>query len=67
MTFHAPLSHWLPAAGLLLAACLPGAASAQTVDEIVQRGRIWEQGPSEALFATPQTPELRQFVRSDIK
>ena len=61
MTFHAPLGHWLPAAGLLFAACLPGAASAQTVDEIVQRGRNWEQGPSKKLFANPQT------VRFDIK
>ena len=33
----------------------------------MHQGRIWEQGPSEELFANPQTPELRQFVRSDIK
>jgi len=79
MTWHAPLSHWLTAAGPLLADRLPEAASAQTVDAIVQwhevknraffmhRGRIWAQSPSTKLFASPQTPELRQFVCSDIK
>ncbi|OAP36516.1 amino acid ABC transporter ATP-binding protein [Sinorhizobium glycinis] len=33
----------------------------------MHKGRIWEQGPSAALFADPETPELRQFVKSDVK
>ncbi|PDT11999.1 amino acid ABC transporter ATP-binding protein [Rhizobium sp. M1] len=33
----------------------------------MHKGKIWEQGPSAALFADPQTPELRQFVKSDVK
>ncbi|ACM28918.1 amino acid ABC transporter ATP-binding protein [Rhizobium rhizogenes] len=33
----------------------------------MHKGTIWEQGPSAELFANPQTPELRQFVKSDVK
>ncbi|PDT79771.1 amino acid ABC transporter ATP-binding protein [Sinorhizobium sp. BJ1] len=33
----------------------------------MHKGKIWEEGPSAALFADPQTPELRQFVKSDVK
>ncbi|CAN7627543.1 amino acid ABC transporter ATP-binding protein [Rhizobium sp. LjRoot258] len=33
----------------------------------MHKGTIWEQGASKALFANPQTPELRQFVKSDVK
>ncbi len=33
----------------------------------MHKGKIWEQGPSAALFANPQTAELRQFVKSDVK
>jgi polar amino acid transport system ATP-binding protein len=33
----------------------------------MHQGRIWEQGPSRDLFAAPQTPELRAFIRSDVK
>ncbi|ACP23679.1 putative ABC transporter, ATP-binding protein (plasmid) [Sinorhizobium fredii NGR234] len=33
----------------------------------MHKGKIWEQGPSAALFANPETPELRQFVKSDVK
>ncbi|ASY71505.1 amino acid ABC transporter ATP-binding protein [Sinorhizobium fredii] len=33
----------------------------------MHKGKIWEQGSSAALFANPQTPELRQFVKSDVK
>ncbi|WP_341992066.1 amino acid ABC transporter ATP-binding protein [Azorhizobium sp. AG788] len=33
----------------------------------MHQGKIWEQGPSPTLFADPQTPELRQFVKSDVK
>lgn len=37
----------------------------QTV--FMHKGKIWEQGPSAQLFETPQTLELRQFVKSAIK
>ncbi|QEL23686.1 amino acid ABC transporter ATP-binding protein [Bosea sp. F3-2] len=30
----------------------------------MHQGKIWEQGPSKELFATPQTPELRNFVKA---
>ncbi|WOS65824.1 amino acid ABC transporter ATP-binding protein [Sinorhizobium fredii] len=33
----------------------------------MHKGKIWEEGPSAALFANPRTPELRQFVKSDVK
>ncbi|THK33793.1 amino acid ABC transporter ATP-binding protein [Ensifer sp. MPMI2T] len=33
----------------------------------MHKGKIWEHGPSAALFANPQTPELHQFVKSDVK
>ncbi|WP_320198659.1 amino acid ABC transporter ATP-binding protein [Agrobacterium sp. rho-13.3] len=33
----------------------------------MHQGRIWEAGPSRDLFANPQTPELRQFVKADVK
>lgn len=33
----------------------------------MHQGRIWEAGPSRDLFADPQTPELRQFVKADVK
>jgi polar amino acid transport system ATP-binding protein len=33
----------------------------------MHKGTIWEQGASKELFANPQTPELRQFVKSDVK
>ncbi|TDT99782.1 MULTISPECIES: amino acid ABC transporter ATP-binding protein [Azorhizobium] len=33
----------------------------------MHKGRIWEEGPSQELFANPQTPELRQFVKADVK
>jgi polar amino acid transport system ATP-binding protein len=33
----------------------------------MHQGKIWEQGPSAELFANPQTPELRNFVKSDVK
>ncbi|MEY9325546.1 amino acid ABC transporter ATP-binding protein [Sinorhizobium fredii] len=33
----------------------------------MHKGKIWEEGPSAALFANPETPELRQFVKSDVK
>ncbi|MDA5241631.1 amino acid ABC transporter ATP-binding protein [Agrobacterium tumefaciens] len=33
----------------------------------MHKGKIWEQGRSSELFANPQTPELRQFVKADVK
>lgn len=33
----------------------------------MHQGKIWEEGPSAELFAHPKTPELRQFVKSDVK
>ncbi|MEK1851171.1 MAG: amino acid ABC transporter ATP-binding protein [Phyllobacterium sp.] len=33
----------------------------------MHHGKIREEGPSKQLFADPQTPELRQFVKSDVK
>lgn len=33
----------------------------------MHQGKIWEQGPSAELFTNPQTPELRNFVKSDVK
>lgn len=30
----------------------------------MNQGRVWEQGESKALFANPQTPELKQFIAS---
>ena len=33
----------------------------------MHRGRIHESGPSRDLFDAPRTPEMAQFIRSDIK
>jgi polar amino acid transport system ATP-binding protein len=33
----------------------------------MHKGTIWEQGPSTELFANPQTPELRQFVKAEVR
>lgn len=33
----------------------------------MHQGKIWEEGASAELFANPQTAELRQFVKSDVK
>ncbi|KAF1020537.1 MAG: Glutamine transport ATP-binding protein GlnQ [Paracidovorax wautersii] len=32
----------------------------------MHQGRIWESGPSQELFAHPQTPEMRQFLNADV-
>jgi polar amino acid transport system ATP-binding protein len=37
------------------------------VTVFMHQGRIWEQGPSKVLFAEPRTPEMRQFIRCDVK
>ena len=33
----------------------------------MHQGKIWEEGPSAEFFANPKTPELRQFIKSDVK
>jgi polar amino acid transport system ATP-binding protein len=33
----------------------------------MHQGKIWESGPSQELFANPQTPELRNFVSAGAK
>lgn len=33
----------------------------------MHKGKMWEQGRSAELFSNPQTPELRQFVKADVK
>jgi polar amino acid transport system ATP-binding protein len=33
----------------------------------MHQGKIWESGPSQDLFANPQTPELRNFVSAGTK
>ncbi|SJZ86088.1 polar amino acid transport system ATP-binding protein [Enhydrobacter aerosaccus] len=32
----------------------------------MHKGKVWEIGPTEELFAAPRTPEFRQFVRSEL-
>lgn len=41
----------------------------QVADVVVfmNKGKIWEIGPSEELFAAPKTQELRQFLNSNLK
>ena len=38
-----------------------------TTTIFMHKGTIWESGPSRDLFADPKTPELRQFVKADVK
>ena len=33
----------------------------------MNEGRIWEEGPSEELFASPRTPELQSFIAPNLK
>ena len=33
----------------------------------MHQGRIHESGPSKDLFESPKTPEMAQFIRSDVK
>jgi polar amino acid transport system ATP-binding protein len=37
------------------------------VTVFMHKGKVWESGPSEQMFANPQTPELRQFLASGLK
>lgn len=41
----------------------------QVADRTVfmHKGKVWEQGPSEELFADPKTPELRNFIAPNLK
>jgi polar amino acid transport system ATP-binding protein len=41
----------------------------QVADVVVfmNKGKIWEIGPSEELFAAPRTQELQQFLKSNLK
>ena len=36
------------------------------VTVFMHQGKIWEQGPSKELFASPKTPELQAFLRSGV-
>ncbi len=38
-----------------------------TTTIFMHHGKIWEEGPSADLFSRPKTPELQQFVKSDVK
>jgi polar amino acid transport system ATP-binding protein len=31
----------------------------------MHQGKVWEAGPPSAVFGAPQTPELRQFIRTE--
>lgn len=33
----------------------------------MHEGKVWEEGPSETLFSSPRTPELRNFIAPDLK
>ena len=33
----------------------------------MHQGRVWEEGPSAALFGDPQTPELKTFIAPNLK
>jgi polar amino acid transport system ATP-binding protein len=33
----------------------------------MHQGKVWEAGPSEQLFESPRTPELRQFIGGSLK
>jgi polar amino acid transport system ATP-binding protein len=37
------------------------------VTVFMHKGKVWESGQSKDLFASPQTPELRQFLASGLK
>jgi polar amino acid transport system ATP-binding protein len=41
----------------------------QVADKTVfmHKGKVWEEGSSEQIFGDPQTPELRNFVTSNLK
>src|SRR3954454_17076483 len=43
------------------------AKSVADVTVFMHQGKVWEAGPSEALFAAPKTPELRQFIGGSLK
>jgi polar amino acid transport system ATP-binding protein len=43
------------------------ARSVADITVFMHQGKIWESGPSEALFSAPKTPELQAFVGSNLK
>ena len=43
------------------------AKSVADVTVFMHQGKVWESGPSARLFATPGTPELRQFISGTLK
>jgi polar amino acid transport system ATP-binding protein len=38
-----------------------------TTTIFMHHGKIWEEGPAVELFGRPKTPELQQFIKSDVK
>lgn len=38
-----------------------------TTTVFMHHGRVHEAGPSRDLFANPKTPEMRQFLKADVK
>jgi polar amino acid transport system ATP-binding protein len=43
------------------------AKSVADLTVFMHNGKVWESGPSEQLFASPTTPELRQFIGGSLK
>jgi polar amino acid transport system ATP-binding protein len=43
------------------------ARSVANVTVFMHQGKVWEAGPSEQLFESPRTPELRQFIGGSLK
>lgn len=43
------------------------AKSVADITVFMHQGKVWEAGPSEQIFASPQTPELRQFIGGSLK
>ena len=43
------------------------AKSVANITVFMHQGTVWEAGPSDQLFAAPQTPELQQFIGGSLK
>ena len=64
---YAPVLAQLAAEGMTLILVTHEMNFAREVgDRVVfmHQGRVWEQGDSKTLFASPQTSELKQFISS---
>ena len=64
---HVPQLEQLAAEGMTLILVTHEMNFAREVgDRVVfmHQGRVWEQGDSKTLFASPQTSELKQFISS---